>query len=151
MNLPVVPGGAVGCEPEVRASAPDLFYLRNKRKQRNYIFARITLAGHFHFLVENLPKDGAGCAGSWLFEIAWDHFVRAQKVVIRGVRGDWTGGDNLDTVNRLTAGGTMTLEEASKRTWTYRQAAGKGFGRCQVLDAQGAPGQYSSVDVVFLP
>jgi hypothetical protein len=77
-------------------------------------------------------------------------FVRDQKVAIQGVRGDWTSGDNLDTVNRLTAGNQMTLEEASKHTWTYQQATHKGFTRYQYIDAQGGPGQYTSVDVVFL-
>jgi hypothetical protein len=45
----------------------------------------------------------------------------------------------------------MTLEEASKNTWTFHQAMRRGFSRYQYLDAQGSPGQYLSVDVVFLP
>ena len=48
-------------------------------------------------------------------------------------------------------GNKMTLEEASKQTWTYQQAMNKGFTRYQYLDSQGSPGQYTSVDVVFLP
>jgi hypothetical protein len=44
----------------------------------------------------------------------------------------------------------MTLEEASKHTWTYQQAVRLGFSRYQYLDAHGSPGQYLSVDVVFL-
>jgi hypothetical protein len=77
--------------------------------------------------------------------------VGDQKVTITGVRGDWTSGDNLETVNRLTPGNQMTLEEASKQTWTYRQAMIRGFTRYQYIDARGGPGQYTSVDVVFLP
>lgn len=149
--VPLAPANVVGCEPVLQAATATFFYLRNRRKRRNFIIADVTHAGHFHFLTENLPKDGAGCAGSWLFETAWDYFIRDQKVVIRGVRGDWTWGDNLDAVNRLTAGGKMTLEEASKRTWTYRRANGKGFGRYHLINARGGPGQYTSVDVVFLP
>ncbi len=149
--VPRAPANAVGCVPELQGATATFFYLRNKWKRRNFIIADVTHAGYFHFLTENLPKDGCGCAGSWLFETAWDYFVLDQRVVIRGVRGDWTWGDNLDTVNRLTVGGKITLEEASKRTWTYRRANGKGFRRCQLIDAQGGPGQYTSVDVVFLP
>jgi hypothetical protein len=125
--------------------------LRNRKKQRNFIMADITGVGYLHFYVENLPKDKKGCSGSWLFQVAWDYFVQDQKATIKGVRGDWTSGDNLDTVNRLTAGGKTTLEEASKQTWTYQLAKSKGLSRFQYIDAQGSPGQYTSVDVVFLP
>ncbi len=113
--------------------------------------ADITGTGYLHFYVENLPKNKTGCPGWWLFQTAWEYFVQHQNVTIKGVRGDWTSGDNLDTVNRLTAGNQMTLEEASKQTWTYQLAKSKGFSRYQYLDAQGSPGQYTSVDVVFLP
>ena len=75
----------------------------------------------------------------------------ARRVVITGIRGDWTTGDNLDTVNRLTAGNRMTLEDTAKQTWTYHQASSRGFKRYHYLDAQGGPGRCSSVDVVFLP
>jgi hypothetical protein len=149
--VPCPPAGAVDCEPELQAATAVVSYLRNKKKQRNFIMAEITGMGYFHFYAENLPKDKTGCPGWWLFQVAWDYFVRDQQVIIKGVRGDWTSGDNLDTVNRLTAGNQMTLEEASKQTWTYQLAQGKGFSRYQYLDAQGSPGQYTSVDVVFLP
>jgi len=149
--VPCAPAGVVGCEPEVLAATAVVYYLRNRRKQRNFIMANVTGAGHLHFHAENLPKDGTGCPGTWMFEAAWDYFFRDQKVVIRGVRGDWTSGDNLDAVNRLTVGGAMSLEEACKRTWTYRRAKSKGFSRYQYIDARGGPGQYVSVDVVFLP
>lgn len=151
--LPVVCSapGVVDCEPEVQFATAHVYYLRNKKKSRNFIMADITIVGYFHFYVENLPKDWTGCPGWWLFQAAWDYFSQVQTVAIQGVRGDWMAGDNLDTVNRLTAGNAMTLEEAAKQTWTYRQAVSKGFARYQFLDAQGGPGRYTSVDVVFLP
>ena len=154
MNLPVIPvpaGGAVDCEPELQIATATVYYLRNRKKRRNFIMADITGAGYLHFYVENLPKGKTGCSGSWLFQAAWDYFVQHQKVPIRGVRGDWTSGDNLETVNRLTAGNKTTLEEASKQTWTYQQAKSKGFSRFQYIDSRGSLGQYTSVDVVFLP
>jgi hypothetical protein len=148
---PCPPPGASDCEPDLQVATPTVYYLRNKKKQRNFIMADITAMGYFHFYVENVPNDGTGCPGGWLFQAAWDHFVQTEKVIIKGVRGDWTSGENLDTVNRLTAGNRMTLEEASKQTWTYQQASTKGFTRYQYLDAKGSPGNYTSVDVVFLP
>jgi hypothetical protein len=148
---PCPPVGAVGCEPEVKAASATLYYVQNKMKTRNFIMADITTLGYFHFYVENLPKDRTGCAGGWLLQLAWDYFVKDQKVAVQGIHGDWFSGDNLDTVNRLTAGNRMTLEEASKHTWTYQQAVHRGFARYRYLDAQGSPGQYVTVDVVFLP
>jgi len=111
----------------------------------------LTSMGYLHCYVENLPKDGTGCPGWWLFQVAWDYFVQNLQVPITGIRGDWTSGDNLDTVNRLTAGNQSTIEDAAKQTWTYRQALLKGFPRYLLLDTQGSPGNYTSVDVVFLP
>jgi hypothetical protein len=149
--VPCPPASAVICEPELQAATATVYYVRNKKKLRNFLMADVTGMGYFHFYVENLPKDGTGCPGSWLFQVAWDYFVQDQYVMITGIRGDWTSGDNLDTVNRLTAGNKMTLDEASRQTWTYRLAMSKGFSRCQSIGAQGSPGQYTSVDVVFLP
>jgi hypothetical protein len=140
----------IDCDPDVQMATSTIYYLRNRKKPRNFVMADITGAGYFHFYVENLPKDGTGCPGWWMFQLAWEYFVQGQKVTIQGVRGDWTSGDNLDTVNRLTANNQMTLEESSKQTWTYHQASQKGFTRYQYIDAQGSPGHYTSVDVVFL-
>jgi hypothetical protein len=135
----------------VQVATSIVYYLRNKKKPQNFIMADLTGMGYFHFYVENPPKDRTGCPGWWLFQVAWDHFVQDQQVRIQGIRGDWSSGDNLDTVNTLTAGNQMTLEEVSRHTWTYQQAMNKGFTRYQYIDAQGSPGQYTSVDVVFLP
>jgi hypothetical protein len=135
----------------VQLATSTTYYLRNQKKKQNLIMADVTRRGYFHCYVENLPKGQTGCPGWWLFQAAWDYFVGDQKVTITGVRGDWTSGDNLETVNRLTAGNQMTLEEASKKTWTYRQAMIRGFTRYHYIDARGGPGQYTSVDVVFVP
>jgi hypothetical protein len=151
LSVPSPPVGATDCEPEVRAATATVYYAQNKRKGRNFIMADLTNLDYLHFYVENLPKDGTGCPGGWLLQLAWDYFTQDQKATIQGVRGDWVSGDNLDTVNLLTGGNRMTLEEASKHTWTYQQAVRRGFSRYQYLDAQGSAGQYLSVDVVFLP
>ena len=150
-SVPSPPAGVVDCHPVVQAASATIYYLQNRKKRRNFIMADLTGMGYLHFYVENLPKDKTGCPGWWLFQLAWDYFVQDQRATITGVRGDWTSGDNLDTVNRLTAGNKMSLEEASRHTWTYQQAKNKGFTRYQYIDALGGPGQYTSVDVVFLP
>jgi hypothetical protein len=150
-SMPFPPPHVINCDPDLRAATTTVFYLHNKSKKRNFIMADITDMGYFHFYVENLPKDGTGCQGWWLFQVAWTFFEQDQKVLIKGIRGDWTSGENLETVNRLTAGNMMTLEDASRQTWTYRQAITRGFTRYQYIDAQGGPGGFTSVDVVFLP
>jgi hypothetical protein len=148
---PCPPNTTVDCEPEADFTA-NVFHLENKKKQRNFIFAEITSLGYFKFTVENEPKDGTGCPGWWLFQVAWDFWVNDQQATITGIRGDWTYGDNLKTINDLTAGGKMTLEEAAKQTWTYRQAQTKGFTTYQEVDPPvGTPGNYTDVQVVFLP
>jgi hypothetical protein len=151
-GVPTCPAGVVDCEPEIRAATSSHYYLQNKKKLRNFIRAHIiSHTGYLSFTVENLPKDGTGCPGWWLFEVAWNHFVQDHQITIPGIRGEWSSGDNLDTVNRLTAGNAMSLEDAAKQTWTYNQARQKGYTTYQFLDAQGSPGAYTSVDVVFLP
>jgi hypothetical protein len=130
-----------------------VFTLVNKKKQPgNFITAEVTKMGYFKFTVENEPKDSMGCRGWWLFEVAWDFWVNNQKTTIKGIRGDWTYGDNLRTINDLTAGGRMTIEEAARHTWTYQQAMAKGFTTYQEIDPPvGSPGNYTDVQVVFLP
>jgi hypothetical protein len=128
-----------------------LYYLRNKRRPNtNFIRAEITGSAYFLYYVQNEPDDGLGCPGTWLFETAWEYFARNQ-VTINGIRGSWTFGTNLVSVNALTGKHPMPLADAAKRTWAYARASGKGFPNVQVLDADGTPGHYLSVDVVFVP
>ncbi len=81
----------------------------------------------------------------------WDHFVNVHKVTIQGIRGEWTFGDNWTTVNDLTRNGQMTVDEAAKQTWAYGRAKSKGFATVHIIDKDGIPGHWISVDVVFLP
>src|SRR5437588_11900030 len=91
------------CEPEFPVAPTGvLYYLRNKKRPNsNFIRAEITVLGYFLYHVENTPDDGLGCPGPWLFEAAWNHFVQS-GLQIRGVRGSWTFGTNLKTINDLT-------------------------------------------------
>jgi hypothetical protein len=105
---------------------------------------------YFHYEVRNEPDDGLGCPGSWLFEQAWMHFHQS-GATINGIRGDWTFGTNLVTINALTANNQMTLEEAAVHPslWAFQRASSKGYTNVVVLDFDGSPGNYISVDVVY--
>jgi hypothetical protein len=68
---------------------------------------------------------------------------------VTAIQGNWTYGDNLAMVNRLTAGG-IPLEEAAKQGFTGKRAADWGFLRVYVLpQTQGIPGSFTRVYVLF--
>lgn len=150
--VPCPPPNRTGCEPEFPSPPTQTtYYLRNrKRPNTNFILAGITRLGYFHYNVENTPDDGLGCPGSWLFELAGTYFEQL-GVAVQGIRGDWTFGTNLATINRLTSGGQMTVEDAATdpSLWAFQRARRKEYARVEVLDINGAPGQYIAVDVVY--
>jgi len=143
------PSGVIDCDVDILTATPTVLHLQNQQKIRNFIQAEMTEQNWLKYYVENLPKDGTGCPGRWLFELAWQHLSR--HGTIQGIRGDWTFGDNLRDVNRLTAGGSWQLEDAIRRTWGFARATSKGFPTLQILDVNGQPGRYRSIDVLFLP
>src|SRR5262245_14927566 len=139
------PAGAIHCQPEIRNASATEFVLLNLAKPSNFIIGEI-VNGQLSFIVENLPKDGTGCPGKWMFAEMMKHFGPS----VAAIEGNWLGplSDNLATANRLTGAG-MTLDEAAKATWTGKQAVNWGYMRVQVISALGRPGQYSNVRVVF--
>lgn len=140
--------GMIECDPEIRAARADLFYLVNRKKQSNFIWGEVTVQGHLTFHVHNEPKDGQGCRGWWLFRQMWDHFA-AQGTRIVAIEGEWTFGDNLATVNQLTASG-LTCLEAAEQTWTAARARGVGFTTIsEAVPPVGTSGQYTEVYVRF--
>ncbi|HKI37175.1 MAG TPA: hypothetical protein VKA46_35300 [Gemmataceae bacterium] len=145
------PAGVVACEPDIQAATSTVFLLRNRRKPGNFIMASVGVqTGNFSYHVQNLPKDGTGCPGRWLVQLAWEHFLR-QGCAIAGIRGEWIFGDNLDQVNALTQRGGMSVEDAARQTWSAARAAERGMRTLAVLAADGTPGQYRSIDVLFTP
>ncbi len=153
-NSPCPPTNRTECDPEF-PSPPTaaLYYLQNKKRPNtNFIRASITSAGQFNYDVENTPHDGKGCPGTWLFEQACMYFEQ-QNVTINGIRGDWTFGTNLATINSLTANNQMTLEEAAVHPtlWAFQRASSKGYTNVTILDSDGSPGNYTSVDVLYTP
>jgi len=126
--------------------------LRNrKRPNDNFIDAAIIGLGYFHYNVRNEPSDGLGCSGTWLFDQAWLYFTH-NGAAINGIRGDWTFGTNLTTINNLTASNQMTVQQAAVHAslWAYKRASSKGYANVQVIATLGSPGHYISVDVVYL-
>jgi hypothetical protein len=136
----------MNCNPEVRKATATEFELRNPAKASNFIIGELVSGGQVSFIVENLPKDGTGCPGRWMFNEMMKHFGSS----VTGVHGFWVGpdSDNLKEVNRLTAAG-RSLEEAAKETWTGKRAADWGYAQVQVLATIGSAGGYTQVHVLF--
>jgi hypothetical protein len=67
---------------------------------------------------------------------------------VRGIQGNWSHGDNLARVNALTSAG-VPLEQAVSQTWTASRAAMWGLRNAAVQAAEGRPGAYTRVQVLF--
>lgn len=81
-----------------------------------------------------------------MFDAMMRHFGPA----VQAIRGNWIYGDNLATVNQLTAGGTVLLEEAAHRTRTGGYARTWGCTVVELLpQSTGVPGAYQRVYVLF--
>ncbi len=73
---------------------------------------------------------------------------------INGVKGIWTGGDNLSTFNNLITTkvnkGLMTIEDAASQTFTGKMAAEKGFKKVSSINGtRNADGTYKNATVNF--
>ncbi len=83
-----------------------------------------------------------------MFQQMMKHFGTS----VTAIQGNWVGAasDNLHAINRLTAGGAMTIEDAAKQTWTGLRARNYGYTQVQVAGTPtGTPGHYTSVHVLF--
>ena len=140
------PAGTTNCRSEVRKATATEFELVNPSKQSNFILGELVSGGQVSFIVENLPNDGTGCPGKWMFDQMMTHFGSS----VIAVQGFWIGplSDNLKQVNRLAAGG-MPLEAAAQGTWTGRRAADWGYTQSQGLSTMGTPGNYTKLHVLF--
>jgi hypothetical protein len=79
----------------------------------------------------------------------FDEMMRHLGASVMVVQGNWTYGDNLAIVNRLTAAGAA-LEGAAVKDPTGRYAAAWGYTKVQVLpQTAGTPGRYTKVHVLF--
>jgi hypothetical protein len=96
------------------------------------------------FIEFKINVEGSGYRGTDLFKRMMEHFGSN----VRGIWGKWVSGDNLETVNRLTARG-LPLEEAVTRAWTANRARDFGFDNATVVKAEGEPGVYTNIEVRF--
>jgi hypothetical protein len=147
-GLICAPAGSTECDPEVRTATTTKFYLQNKKKPNNFIIGELEQGGQLSFIVENLPKDGKGCPGKWMFAKMMEHLGTA----VNAIQGNWvsaTTSDNLITINQRTAGGALATQEAAKETWTGKRAKEWGYLQVEVLEEVGVPGNYSRVRVLF--
>jgi hypothetical protein len=114
------------CDANIIIGRTNDFELRNNKKSQNFIIGEVNTAGELSFWIENLPSDGSGCPGWWMFDQMMNHF-QTIGTTISVVLGYWVYGANLAIVNKLTAGDAIPLEDAVKqtktsgyaRTWNY--------------------------------
>lgn len=136
----------MNCEPTIEKATATEFVMTNKKKPQNFILGELTGGDSLSFIIENLPKDGMGCRGWWMFDMMMQHFGTSVAVI----HGSWTYGDNLAMVNKLTTGGVLLLEEAAKHGPTGKYAAAWNFTRVEVQpQTVGTPGNYVRVHVLF--
>ena len=84
--------------------------------------------------------------GATQFQLMLGHFIGRFK----GIRGNWTYGDNLKLFNNGVHEG-LSLEQSALKTWTGRQAQMAGYSRVEVVELYGLPGSFNQVKVNFLP
>ena len=86
-----------------------------------------------------------GVRGETLFKMAMENFGQRAS----GVKGMWFYGDNLATLNTLTARG-VAFEDAAWGTWTGKMAKEAGFKKMRIMGTpQKVNGKYVDVEVVF--
>jgi hypothetical protein len=139
------PSGSTNCDPEEVVATATGFALKNRLKGGNFIWGELSATGELEFVVENLPKDRTGCPGWWMFERMLVYF----GVSVTAIKGSWTYGDNLLTVNTLTSGGGTTIAEAAFQGPTGQYALANGFVNVHVVQEVGVPGAYSTIIVRF--
>jgi hypothetical protein len=113
------PEASRNCSPSLRVATANEFALSNVNKLKNFIIGELVGAGEVSFIVENLPKDGTGCPGWWMFNKMMEHFGSR----VTAVQGNWFGAasDNMTELNQRTASG-MSIEQSAPYTKTGRYA-----------------------------
>ena len=133
------------CRPSVVLATGTEFLLRNAIKENNFIIGELVHGGELQFVIENLPKDGGGCPGKWMFAQMMKHFGDA----VTGIQGNWTYGDNLATINRLTSGSAVPLDQVAFLGPTGKYALAHQYVHVRIMQATGTDGAYTHVRVLF--
>jgi hypothetical protein len=95
---------------------------------------------------ENRGIDGFKRGGE-LFEMAWNRF--AGKVDIKGIRGNWLYGDNLQRMNEAILKGIPAENAALHNTFTGAMAKKKGFTNVKMIGTPRQNNTYEQVSVIF--
>ena len=128
---------------DVRGGLLSTFTHRNPADGANLIYAELHSGGILEAAVEAVGANRI--RGSELFSMAVESFGRDN---IHGVRGLWSYGGNLATVNRLTGEGAE-LGAAALETFTGKMATRMGFESVEVMVNEGVAGAYTRVEVLF--
>lgn len=130
-------------------------------EQQSRYHVNIRLDEHGMMDADFVLRGGGRRSGSLLgkeeFLEAKRHFEQAGgSGSVKGVRGSWGGGDNLETFNaryKEAKGKGLSddaaMSEAARKTKTGEWAAEAGFKNVKVTKAEGTPGAYTNVEVEF--
>jgi hypothetical protein len=138
------PHRATTCDGELQIVTQTEYLLVNKLKVRNFMWGLLNELGVLILWMENVPQDGYGCPGWWMFDQMMDYF-RPNVVAIKGT---WTYGDNLEKVNLLTSAGD-SIESAALQCPTGKYSAKHGYRKVSLISTVGSAGAYSLVHVLF--
>jgi hypothetical protein len=132
----------------VNHSTPDYYRVADAAEPIFSAEAEVVAGGELKLVIrtEFQGQRSAVLRGSEQFQAILKHFSGK----VRGIKGEWTYETNLAKFNELTAG-RKSAQEAALGTWTGEQAAANGYGRVIVRTLEGTPGNYTKVDVLFVP
>jgi hypothetical protein len=128
--------------------AGERYFVRDSSNPRFYAEGVVNRRGELSVSIRTTLENGVR---SKLLK-GYEQF---QKIVaffgnhVQSIKGNWQFGSNLAKINELTIGGKLSLQEAAAQTWTAQQAGAAGFGRITVIGAEGTPGKYTTVQVLF--
>src|SRR5579871_119786 len=148
-NEPTNPGHKVGTSLIDESRPGEVYLVRDPANPRFAARGSVTPRGELEIDMRTRVEGGPRSKllnGSEQFR----KIVRFFSGQFSSIKGNWQFGDNLNTVNKLTAGGKMSVEEAAGQTWTGEQAAAAGYKKVTLLGPpEGTPGNYTTVKVLF--
>lgn len=140
--------GAAPAPPRlVNNSTSDTYWVTDSAIPRASARGEITPRGELSITMRTVLEDGTRSTvlrGAEQFQRILNYFAGR----FTSIKGSWQYGTNLAKINELTGKG-MSLEAAAAETWTGQQAAQAGYKAVRILNTQGTPGNYTSVQVRF--
>jgi hypothetical protein len=142
-------GGGGGKRELINKTTPDKYLVIDSANPRFQAEGHLEGEGELSITLRAELEDGTRTPlfnGPEQYQAIVKHFGGQ----VKGVRGAWSYGTNLEQFNSATAGG-LSAEDAALRTFSGTQATQAGFGRVTVRNLEGASGAYTKVDVLFHP